>query len=902
MAHKDNDPFQKALLAASKPGTLILTPGGRLARRLKHRFRTSEITRGQQGWVPPDVLTLNAWAWKAWNTTWPLSRPLSELSCLALWKEALNLVPPPEPFQPDLALCQTLNETYTVLVRHGLPTEGPAAALSPLVSWRRAVTGRFEAFAEEQKAFHPARLPVHLSQAVRDGRAPLPAAIILAGFESPAPVEEALFKCLDTACSMTRFQLPVGKAENLEGVVLPSRESEVAWLAQQLVMDAQTLPLNRIGVVVPETEKYVPLIERALRDVIGESSDSTTASYNISVGTPLLERSLVQAGLLPLRFWTEGEPRALLLSMILSPYYSVWSRGRDRMARADKVWRSHNLDQGLDALFQALAHEDPELFRQFDDGPASFQQSIETFVQKQVQTGDRWVHLLEQFWSGAGFPVISDEADTGAWNHLRALLYGLKEDLKETEMSLGELGALLRYLLSQEQVHVHGSEEAGLQILGLIESRGLSFEKLYVLGLSAGSLPRPVRPLPLLDALERPLVQGATVESQFTFAREAFSHLLACAPHTTLMRPEEESAEPLAPSPFFAEAVNRESKPVMDVWNAPDPVWSRAAWLQLAKKGLKNRSDFPPSDPPLEAHQLPDAVSVARLATAFACPFRFFVETVFKLAPLDELILGVSPRDRGNALHRVLALFTGRSRRAGETGSAPGGDAMEATLMACVDEVLSTHGKAKNPAHRHGWIMERRRWVGDKGDSSGLLKIWLTLEQERLAAGWQWLSEESSFDGLTFPDWPFSVTGRVDRIDGHEEEGVTLWDYKSGSHPAARAVIEGLIDPQLPAYMEAAIAKRIGGIEKALGTGATMSAGYITLKRSSSVAHKVVEPKGEDWQQVLVRWRGAVARLGQILVSGNLEAMPFPVSDGGDPQKACRFCPYGPLCGRKETD
>jgi ATP-dependent helicase/DNAse subunit B len=142
----------------------------------------------------------------------------------------------------------------------------------------------------------------------------------------------------------------------------------------------------------------------------------------------------------------------------------------------------------------------------------------------------------------------------------------------------------------------------------------------------------------------------------------------------------------------------------------------------------------------------------------------------------------------------------------------------------------------------------------------------------------------------------------VDRIDSHEEEGITLWDYKSGDHPTARAVIEGLIDPQLPAYMEAARAKRIGGIVKALGTGATMSAGYIILKRASSVAHKVVEPKGEDWEQVLARWRDAVARLGKILASGELEAMPFPVSDGGDAHKACRFCPYGPLCGRKETD
>ncbi|MBW1896117.1 MAG: PD-(D/E)XK nuclease family protein, partial [Deltaproteobacteria bacterium] len=282
--------------------------------------------------------------------------------------------------------------------------------------------------------------------------------------------------------------------------------------------------------------------------------------------------------------------------------------------------------------------------------------------------------------------------------------------------------------------------------------------------------------------------------------------------------------------------------------------------------------------------------------------FRFFVETVFKLAPLDELTLGISPPDRGTALHRVLALFTRRCRQEGMTGGRADSYAMEATLMACVDKVLATHGKAKDPAYRHGWIMERRRWIGDPGGVPGLLKAWLKLEQERLEDGWQWLSEESSFDGLTFPDWPFSVTGRVDRIDCHKEKGVMLWDYKSGDHPRARDVVEDFSDPQLPAYMEAARKKRIAGIARALETNAFMSAGYITLKTASSVAHKVFGPKGGDWKLVLIRWRKAVARLGKMLVSGDLQARPFPVSDGVDSQKACRFCPYGPLCGRKESE
>jgi RecB family exonuclease len=448
-------------------------------------------------------------------------------------------------------------------------------------------------------------------------------------------------------------------------------------------------------------------------------------------------------------------------------------------------------------------------------------------------------------------------------------------------------------------VHVSGNEEAGIQVLGIIESRGLDFDKVYVLGLAAGSLPRPVRPLPLLDPQERQSVLGATTESQYHFARQAFYHLLACAPDVTLLRPEEESAEPLAPSPFWTHPSCEETHPAVDIWNTPDGVSARAAWLQLANKGLAQPTDFPPVDSPVDGYTLPNTISVSALAVAFLCPFRFFVERVLGLVPLDELIMGISPLERGNLLHRVLALFTRKCR---DQGLAEKGDwaAMETLLSACSDEVLlSANGDflhaQKGGVGEHSRAVERSRWVGSEGGTQGLLTAWLRLEGERLDDGWRWLCEETSFKGLSNQDWPFSITGRVDRIDYHSEGGYALWDYKGGAIPTRKEVLEQLFDPQILAYVHAA---REGRIPEISGRTAHISGGYIGLKAASAVVLSEFINDEEGLEVVLGGWKEAVTSLGSKLVTGQFEAEPGHVSHGVREEKACRYCPHRPLCGR----
>ena len=128
-----------------------------------------------------------------------------------------------------------------------------------------------------------------------------------------------------------------------------------------------------------------------------------------------------------------------------------------------------------------------------------------------------------------------------------------------------------------------------------------------------------------------------------------------------------------------------------------------------------------------------------------------------------------------------------------------------------------------------------------------------------------------------------------------------LWDYKSGEHPTRHAVIEYLIDPQIPAYVQAAKEHRIAEIEKEFQANMHTSGGYITLKTPSAITHKELTPTEGSWDQVLKRWKEAVARLGKMLASHQFIAEPHPLSDGVGQETACRHCSYRLLCGKKEA-
>ncbi|TSA54022.1 MAG: hypothetical protein D4R45_04625, partial [Planctomycetaceae bacterium] len=98
-------------------GCLNLTSTGRLARRLRHQFRTECVRTGMQGWKPLDAVKLEDWLTRVWFESWPEKIPASELYRINLWKELAEKIPPPFPLDKDFNLYRPLDENYGTMIR-----------------------------------------------------------------------------------------------------------------------------------------------------------------------------------------------------------------------------------------------------------------------------------------------------------------------------------------------------------------------------------------------------------------------------------------------------------------------------------------------------------------------------------------------------------------------------------------------------------------------------------------------------------------------------------------------------------------------------------------------------------------------------------------------------------------
>ena len=873
------------------PDCLSLTSTSRLARRLRHRFRMACTHEGRQGWKALEAMSLNFWLRQIWTESWPEKIPAADLYRINLWKNLAKRIPPPHPLEPDLGLYSLLDENYGIMIRHKIdPCSGQPS--TPLVEWRRSISRIFKESLDDQDFFHPSELPSYVKKAVSENIITCPDRVLIIGFESPAPTETDLFKILEERTHIQYRDSSGGKPACIEAITLPSPEQEVIYLAHRLIKDAMSLPMHRIGVVVPDLNSYSGMIERSLKELMGENPPEGDSWFNITLGIPLINSTLIKAALIPLRLVLEGQSRELFLSLILSPYYGCWQAKRHNCARADRIWRTHSIEHGLSNLINSLEKTDPEILEKIFCEKAKGLLEFAKLNFSHRKTASDWISTIKRLWFSLGFPVISDERDSIALRHLKEIIHDMLVHLGHVAMDGYEFHSWVAHIAAGKTIQVSASEDAGIQIMGLIESRCLDFDKLYVLGLNDGALPQPVRPLPLLDISERKLVQGGTPESQYEFGSRTFSNLISLAPDVTLLRSEHKDKKPLLPSPFWP---TNESEKYLNIWSDPGPAWIRAGWLRSAYEGLKvaaaggkpkiagiKTSD----DTLLEETALPHRISASSIETAIICPFRFLVDVILKIKPLEEMKPVVSPMERGVRIHRILSSFTREVREKNLSLKQDRQKAIE-SLSKCVDEAL--RGVADQPQ----WDVERRLLLSE-GSPPGILISWLDAEIRHRQNGWRCIAEETGFKGLKCDSWSFPLEGRIDRIDYHEDTGMICWDYKTGNHPNRKDILERLTAPQLPVYLLALRMGKVPATNKYVNQETQLSAGYVQLKTPAKVKMNLIRGMEES----LNRWEGVIADIGKILQMGDFRANPYPVSNLENKEAACENCPFITLCER----
>ena len=330
------------------------------------------------------------------------------------------------------------------------------------------------------------------------------------------------------------------------------------------------------------------------------------------------------------------------------------------------------------------------------------------------------------------------------------------------------LHAFLRRMLAAERVSFEPDPLTGLQVLGVLETRLLHFDKLFVLDAVEERLPGtnpfdPLLPDPLRkllglpDARERDNVSGYNFHRLLMGAKEAVIYYQSGI------------------QPGLLDSKSVRSRFVEQL------LWERelaAGRLLKPEDGVVRTVTFPasslPSGPaPIEATETVNAaltrfltdkgLSPSSLDLYLNCPKRFFYQYLSGVRPVDAVDEEGDRSEFGSLVHEVLKEFllphVGAGTDLGALDPAP--------LLAAFSETFRASGLfARLPLDTRLALMEAGRYRLERFVASQRPATLLGLEQP--------LTTTLTMHGLDIP-----LRGRIDRVE-RREKGVHILDYKTG--------------------------------------------------------------------------------------------------------------------------
>jgi probable DNA repair protein len=407
------------------------------------------------------------------------------------------------------------------------------------------------------------------------------------------------------------------------------------------------------------------------------------------------------------------------------------------------------------------------------------------------------------------------------------------------------------------------NEGAPIQIMGILESSGMGFEHLWVMGLHDEAWPQPANPNPFIPiALQREhKLPHASAEHELEFAAKVIHRLIANAPDVVLSYGEVEGDRRLGASPVAG-----------GVWlNAEAPV-EADDWIARIRSASQMEELADEMAPPVvaDAHHRGGTSLFKDMA---ACPFRAFAKHRLGARELEDTDLGLNYKNRGTTVHRALEFIWDT------LGS-------HARLIALTPEDLSDliARAAEVAVQKLGTV------VGSKLERHRLERLlaeWLEIEKSRSEFVVRRQEEETlvTLGGL-------QIKTRADRVDEAPDGRQIILDYKTGMVKFNGWDGDRPDEPQLPLYC-ATSDQPIAGASFVL-----IRVGELAFK---GLAEAGIAPPGlkrmnmeipRTFSEQRAEWRRVLERLADNFRVGHAEV---------DPKRgACDYCGLKALCRIRE--
>ena len=870
------------LIARSPTAVCVVTSNRRLARALAAEFDASQIARACTAWETPQILPFGAFVAKLYDaaqhepTLSGVRAPLTAAQEHAVWEAVvadseIGLLSPAT--GASLASnAWSLAHQWDVAARMRGYTAG--ADIRAFINWSDEYRRRVDAAG----ATDLARLPDIVREHVSAGSITVPPRIVLAGFDDTTVQQQRLFDALEERGSICERHEPVQhatRARRAECVDQRDENTRVSdWAAARLAANPQA----RIGVVVP----HLALRRRSLAAALDATlvpdrllSPAAPRPYTFSLGGALIDVPLVAFHLRAARLalgTVEFEQASLVLR---SPYLIGATQERDARDRLDAQMR-RRCQRSMQ--FQRLTEAADVAASECSAGVPRLLASLRAIGEWRRRHSSRSQHPSE--WASALAQLLQSISVFGVgersmdsieyqasvrWRELLAEFAALDRNAGPLA-SAAAIGTLER--LAHETIFQPEGGAPPVQVLGVLEANALTFDHLWVMGLTADTWPPPARPDPLLPIeLQRAVgMPGASATAALERARRQLQRLLQSAPEVIVSHVTVEADRKVSPSPLIAS---------LEPWTPPP----RAARFIDAITPVLLESSPDAAAPPWRPVALVRG-GAAILQNQSACPFRAFAIHRLDARTIESPHDGFDYRERGQLVHDTLALFW---------ASLP-----DATR----DAIAATPEQRRRELLRAAADSAQARLQRRRGASSPALA---GLERERLVRLIeQWLTYEIATrpafrivaieDARTMHVGPLTVAARLDRVDESGDGSRIVIDYKTGNTKNIGWLDDRPDEPQLLMYLTASEpAARAIALAK-------VRAGNIGLSGFAATSD-LLPGRSNQWTTRHASWSALVDHWSAVL---ERLAVQFAAGDAAvDPKRlplTCRYCDLPTLC------
>lgn len=891
-------------------GAALVTANRRLARKTAADYAAYMVASSRAAWETPQILPFGAWVSVLYDalllnldknpdqgdvSAWP--EPLSEQQELWVWAGIIRDSEYGKQLLQASAAAKTAQQAWRICRQWHLDTKSLEQAPPPdtlaFLDWM----AQFQRRSRSENWVEAARLPELVARGIDRGLVPLASEVVFAGFDVFSPQFEAL--CDAIVRRGTRVSVPARPrpAREISGLCLADTGAEITRAARWARALLEADPHTRIGIVVPDLQAVRQQLIRIFDDILhpGRVLESDAASgpednrvYNVSLGPPLSAYPMVRTALTLLQAARPVVPVEAVSRLFLSPFPGGAENELARRGAADATLRRRR-EVEID-----LAHWTDLASKQncavLSENLRRFAALVEALPSRQPPSG--WAER---------FAALLESLDWPRGRRLSSAEYQCLEAWQDALARFGAMDRVMGAISFDTALHVFSDSlsdapfqpETGhrpIQVLGMLESAGESFDAAWIVGLDNEHWPPAPQPNPLIPVwLQRKYrVAHACPERELAYARQITERLLGCAPQVVLSYPRREGDAERFASPLIRQYVKDEPAAPHEA-DEPPAGPTENFWKNfLDPAALEHLVDV--RGPEVEAGAVMRG-GTGLLKAQASCPFAAFAKYRLGAEAPETPVPGLDAAERGILVHRCLELFWQGVKR--QTALAAMSDAeLDTAVDSAVSKAVAGMAAAKPRT------FTARFEAIEKARLADLVKEWLALEKKRAPFRVK-AREKERFIAIG----GFSLRTVADRIDcldpdsgrGPQGERLVLIDYKTNQPRLSDWFTERMAEPQLPLYA-IALAEPLAGV-----LFAQVRKGEVRFTGVSEEAGIApgIKALGDEkkWSgdiagisELLEAWRSKLERLAEEIRTGYAAVAPESVHE------SCRYCDLAPIC------